>query len=134
MKVLLERIDALIEKDDLPWKRRGPTVTVEFVRNGRKQRVRISRIGPMYRFQSVVVESDFVKRSTAHWNRLAYRAWRKNALKEIITFAFDDEDRLIGLVEQPAVTVDPEEIRLYIETVARECDRFEYNLTGEDRE
>jgi len=47
-----------------------------------------------------------------------------------VTFAFDHNDRLVGVVEQPAATLDHEEVRVYIETLARECDRFEYTLTG----
>ena len=48
-----------------------------------------------------------------------------------MTFAFDDADRLVGLVEVPAATLDDEEFDLYVETLAKECDRFEYALTGQ---
>lgn len=49
-------------------------------------------------------------------------------------FAFDDQDRLIGLIEVPAATLDHEELEVYVETLAKECDRFEYALRGWDRE
>lgn len=75
-----------------------------------------------------------VTRDHARWRRIAYRAWRRNASKALVTFAFDDNDRLIGLIEVPTATLDHEELDLYIETVAKECDRFEYALTGEDVE
>ena len=42
--------------------------------------------------------------------------------------------RLIGVIEQPAQTLDREELVLHINTLARECDRFEYKLLGKDRE
>jgi hypothetical protein len=41
-------------------------------------------------------------------------------------------DHPIGVIEQPVATLDHEELVLYIETLARECDRFEYKLTGSD--
>jgi hypothetical protein len=55
-------------------------------------------------------------------------------MKDLITFAFDDRDNLVGVIEQPVLTLDYEELKLYIETLARECDRFEYILTGDDAE
>ena len=78
--------------------------------------------------------AEFVTRDEGAWRDLAYRAWRKNDLKEIVTFSFDRRHRLIGVIEQPAETLDREELVLYISTLARECDRFEYKLLGRDRE
>ena len=49
-------------------------------------------------------------------------------------FAFDENDRLIGVVEVPSGTLQDEELRIYIEALAKECDRFEYVLQGWDRE
>ena len=48
----------------------------------------------------------------------------KNDLKEIVTFSFDRRHRLIGVIEQPADTLDLEELLLYINTLARECLNF----------
>ena len=79
-----------------------------------------------------MVGRKYVTRNHAHWRRLAYRVWRKNAEKDLVSFAFDREDRLIGLIEQPLATMAPKELSFYVETVAKECDRFEYVLTGED--
>ena len=56
------------------------------------------------------------------------------AMKELGTFAFDEDDRLIGVVEVPSGTLQDEELRVYIEALAKECDRFEYALKGWDRE
>ena len=81
---------------------------------------------------STVVGRDFVTADDDAWRALAYRAWRKNALKDLVTFAFDSDDQLIGLIEQPVTTLDHEELQLYVETLAKECDRFEYVLTGRD--
>ncbi|MFH1144516.1 MAG: hypothetical protein V1774_08245 [Candidatus Eisenbacteria bacterium] len=65
---------------------------------------------------------------------LVYRVWRKNAEKQLVAFAFDGRDRLIGLVEHPIATMSPAELAFYVELLARECDRFEYVLRGEDEE
>ena len=70
----------------------------------------------------MVLPASEVTRNDEHWRRLAYRAWRRNASKALVTFAFDDEDRLIGLVEVSAATLDHEELDLYVETLAKECD------------
>lgn len=56
----------------------------------------------------------------------------KNDMKDLVSFAFDDKNNLVGVIEQPVLTTDYEELKLYIETLARECDRFEYILTGDD--
>ena len=58
----------------------------------------------------------------------------KNDMKDLVSFAFDDKNNLVGIIKQPALTLDHDELKLYIETFARECDRFEYILTGEDVE
>lgn len=134
MNSLGERIDRAILSERLPWKRSGALVDVELWANGRRQKVHLERRGAMYRFWSIVAGAGFVSRDDDTWRSLAYRAWRKNDLKEIVTFSFDRRNRLIGVIEQPVDTLDLEELVLYINTLARECDRFEYQLMGRDRE
>ena len=58
----------------------------------------------------------------------------KNDMKDLVSFAFDDKNNLVGIIKQPALTLDHDELKLYIEALARECDRFEYILTGKDIE
>jgi hypothetical protein len=134
MNSLTEQIDAVISAEHLPWERAGKLVDVELWAKGRRQKVHLERRGEMYRFWSIVAGAEFVTRDEGAWRDLAYRAWRKNDLKEIVTFSFDRRHRLIGVIEQPAETLDREELVLYISTLARECDRFEYKLLGRDRE
>ena len=130
MDILLKRVDRLIKREKLPWLRHGPTISVDLSQSGRSQQVRLERRDDLYIFRSVVVGSGFVTRTDTSWRELAHRVWRKNALKEFVTFAFDEMDRLIGFIEQPVATLDREELQFYIEVLARECDRFEYILTG----
>ena len=134
MKGLLSRIDQLSTRRGRRWTREGEVVRVKLHESGRSQAIRVSRDEDRYVFRSVVLHSSDATRNNEHRRRIAYRAWRRNASKPLVTFAFDDDDRLIGLIEVPAATLDHEEIDLYIETLARECDRFEYVLTGADAE
>lgn len=134
MNSLLEQVDTLITAENLPWTRKGSVLDVELWPNGRRQKVHLQRTGATYRFWSVVAGPAFVRKSDRAWRELAHRAWRKNDLKEIVTFSFDRRDRLIGVILQPAASLHREEIVLYIDSLARECDRFEYQLLGRDRE
>ena len=84
--------------------------------------------------QSTVLPSTEVTRKRRLLRDIAYRAWRRNAMTELVTFAFDENDRLIGVVEVPDGTLQDEELQVYIEALAKECDRFEYALKGWDRE
>jgi hypothetical protein len=134
MKDLLKRVDQAIEREDLPWERHDRTIEVELWRSGHGQRVHLDRVGERYVLWSTVVGPSYVTKSAKRWRDLAYRAWRKNALKELVTFSFDKRHRLIGVIEQPVATFDDEELVFYIKTLAQHCDRFEYILTGEDEE
>lgn len=134
MEALFEQIDRAIRDKDLSWERSGARVDVELWENGRHQKVHLDRKGESYRLWSVVAGASFVTQDDDAWRSLAYRAWRKNGMKEIVTFSFDRQHRLIGVIDQPSATFDREELVLYMNTLARECDRFEYKLLGKDQE
>jgi len=134
MKELIERVDRLIEAGEVAWERRNRSVQVQLWRGDRRHRVRFRRQDGMYVFYAIVVRADFVTRGVKKWNELARRVWRRNAVRQIVSFSFDEQDRLIGVIKQPAETLDDAELRFHIETLARECDRLEYVLTGEDVE
>ena len=134
MKMLVKWIDQLVTKDQLTWRRDGHAVRVELSRSGRTQTVQLSQEDRRYRFESTVLSSREVTRKPRLRRDIAYRAWRRNAMEELVTFAFDEDNRLIGVVEVPAGTLQDEELRMYIEVLAKECDRFEYALKGWDRE
>ena len=132
MKDLLERVDQAIECEDLRWERHDRTIEVELWRSGHRQTVHLDRVGDRYVLWSTVVGASYVTKSAKRWRDLAYRAWRKNALKELVAFSFDKRDQLIGVIEQPVATLDDEELVFYISTLAQHCDRFRYILTGRD--
>ncbi len=134
MKTLVEQLDRIVANNQLSWRRDGHSIRVELARSGRTQTVQLSLEDDRYRLQSTVLPAKEVTRKRCLWRDIAYRAWRRNAMKELVTFAFDEHDRLIGVVEVPAGTLQDEELRVYIEALAKECDRFEYALKGWDRE
>ena len=134
MKDLLDRVDDVIATQSLPWRREGDRVRVDLRRRARAQAVHLARVDDRYVFRSPVLPSSEVTQTDRRWRDLAYRAWRRNAAKDIVTFSFDEHDALIGVIDVPAATLNQEELRMYIEILAKECDRFEYALTGEDVE
>jgi hypothetical protein len=135
MKDLDTLVRDLIAADRPDWRWNGREVEVCFGDEGvgRRQIVRVARHGDIYRFSSLVLPARQVTRSVREWRLLAVRAWQRNARKSLVAFTFDADDDLIGVIEQPAATLDAEELRFYVDVLARECDRFEYVLTGEDR-
>ena len=134
MKTLVEQLDRLVAKNQLVWQRDGHSVRVELAKSGRTQTVQLNQEDGCYRFQSTVLPSTEVTRKRRLLRDIAYRAWRRNAMTELVTFAFDENDRLIGVVEVPDGMLQDEELQVYIEALAKECDRFEYALKGWDRE
>lgn len=134
MEALRSRIDSLITKRGLPWERRGRRCVIRFSEKGRKQVVRFERQNGLYVFTSIVLCAEDVPGNRKFKRDLIYRAWRKNALKEIITFSYDEEGNMVGVIQQPASTMDDKELMIYLDVLAKEADRFEFKLTGKDRE
>lgn len=64
---------------------------------------------------------------------IAERSWQRNRTTRLVGFHIDHRSRLIGSARVPRIGLTPQELATYIEAVARECDRYEYLLTGEDR-
>ena len=47
-------------------------------------------------------------------------------------FTIDHQERVVGRIDQPIESLHAKELKFYLETLARECDRLEYILTGTD--
>jgi hypothetical protein len=131
---LIARIDKIIARRKLPWAVSGNAIEVSLAAGERRHRVMLRYNDDHYVFTAVVAGKSLVTRSEKAWRDLAYWAWRKNSRKDLVGFAFDKKDRLLGVIEQPIETLDDEELIIYIQALAEECDRFEYKLTGKDRE
>jgi hypothetical protein len=131
IELLCDRIDALISDRDLPWSRKGRAVHVRFPRLNRGQTVRVTCLGPLYRFYSVLESADKIGGPIRRRARLRL-AWRRNALIDMVAFGLDWSGSLIGFLDRPAASLESGELEIYLETVARESDRLEYVLTGRD--
>ncbi|MCY3769382.1 MAG: hypothetical protein OXG56_08480 [Gammaproteobacteria bacterium] len=129
MEELLSWIDKLVAVEQLPWHRKGRRVRVSLYPDGRSQIVRLARQGDHYVLSSVIAHVNAVNEDR---RSLAYRLWRRNALKTVVTFTIDHRERVIGRIDQPIESLYDKELKFYLETLARECDRLEYILTGAD--
>jgi hypothetical protein len=133
MDKISQQVSHLISDAGRPWRFDGRTVHVAMQEEGRHQGVDLTREGDYYVLTGVVLSRADVTRSTKRWNDLACLAWQRNAEQELVSFGFDRQDRLIGQIRHLAEHLDPEELDLYIHVLARECDRFEYLLSGKDQ-
>ncbi len=129
MKRLCCWIDELIADESLPWKRNGDEVQIVLSRTLRSQTVQIARHKERYVLSSVIAHMSAVNENR---RSLAFRLWRRNSLKAVVTFVIDQQERVIGLIDLPTESARRDELKFYLESLARECDRLEYILTGTD--
>lgn len=61
-------------------------------------------------------------------------AWNRNRESDLVGFKRDCRGRLFGEAWIPLESLTPEEWSLYVHSLARACDRFEYLITGRDTE
>lgn len=127
---LIRSIPAARRRD---WELRGNRVIVIVGAGQRRQEIKIVEDGDKYVLTSRVLRGARIRRSPKWRRRVAQLSWERNAELQLVGFAFDDLDQLVGRIEHPAQHLDPEELEIYINALARECDQFEYQLTGEDR-
>lgn len=109
--------------------REGSDVVVSFG-DGRSQRVSVAEDGDVYVLSSFVVRRETV----ANTPDLALQVWKRNRAVALVGFRIDQRERLLGEAWVPKVGLTAEEFQLYVRTVAAECDRLEYLLTGRDKE
>jgi hypothetical protein len=107
----------------------GPDIVVGFS-DGRSQRVSIAEDDGAYVLSSFVARRETV----AGISDLALRVWERNRAVALVGFRIDQRERLVGEAWLPKVGLTAEEFQLYVRTVAAECDRLEYILTGRDKE
>lgn len=132
MRKLIECVERLAASKDRSWKADGTRLLLPVGSSGRHQEIRFRRDDADYVMTTVILGKALVTRDVGKWRLLAKLAWHRNAEHEIVTFAFDRYDRLVGQIRHPADHLDFEELEIYVTTLARECDRFEYLLSGRD--
>ncbi len=110
-------------------RRVGQRIEVRF-RNGRKQMVRIRRVGDRYELSSTVIGRR--RADGLGWEDLAERLWGRNREADVVGFGLDGRGRVVGKIDQLAQTFDQEELVYYLDRLAFECSRLEWVLTGTD--
>jgi hypothetical protein len=104
-------------------------VQVKFA-NGRHHVITVEENDDAYRFTGIIARPSIASGRAD----LALRAWIKNRATQLAGFMFDARERLVGETCLPKVGATAEEFQICIRTLAAECDRFEYLLTGKDNE
>jgi hypothetical protein len=105
------------------------SVEVGFV-DGRHHRVNIEDCGDQYQLRAFVVRQAVVNRMP----NLPMNAWSRNLSTPLVCFRIDHRGRLVGEAWVPKAGLCADEFQLYVRTLAVECDRYEYVLTGRDVE
>lgn len=106
-----------------------PYIDVRF-EDERRHRVMVKDEGDAYLISGFVVRQAVV----TSMPDLPVRVWLRNRATHLVGFRIDQRLRLVGEAWVPKSGLTPEEFQLYVRTVATECDRFEYILTGRDIE
>ncbi len=106
-----------------------PHVHVRFA-DERRHRVTVEDEGDAYLIRGFVVRQAMVRLIPD----LPIQAWIRNRATQLVGFRIDNRLRLVAEAWVPKPGLTPEEFQLYVRTVAAECDRFEYILTGRDTE
>ena len=114
------------------WEVHDDRIRVEVRGGSRHQIIAIERCDRLYVFTSVVLGTRSVTKDVRRWRRLVRLVWERNARHQLVTLRFDHRDRLVGQIQHQADFLDPEELELYVNALARQCDRLEYLLTGKD--
>lgn len=99
--------------------------------NGRGHRLRlIEADAETLRIEAVVCRPA----ALAEVEQVPLRVWRRNRGTRLVSFRVDHRGAVMGHAWVPRAALTAEELGVYIQAVATECDRFEYLLSGEDRE
>jgi hypothetical protein len=97
---------------------------------GRTHHVAVVEQEDGYMLRSLVVRAADVN-STPD---AAVKAWLRNRFTELVSFRIDNKGRMVGEAWAPKKGLTPEEFGTLVRAIASESDRFEYVLTGADRE
>lgn len=127
LRRLLQRLCQSRERN---WELQNNRLVVPVGKGGRQQEIEFERDGHDYVLTSVVLGRHQVTKDAKNWRELARLAWQRNAAGQVVAFAFDARDRLVGQIRHPAAHLDLEELDFYVTTLAYDCDRFEYLVSG----
>jgi hypothetical protein len=98
--------------------------------NTRGHRIEVRETPEVLELTGIVLRASAVAEITD----VCLRIWRHNRTTELVGFRLDHKGRLVGEAWVPKAGLTRAEFLLYVKHVAAECDRFEFHLTGQDRE
>lgn len=133
-------LDELIEEEPNRWSRTGGRVSVVLdsihtTSKPRKQEVRLIDKGDFVILQSVVAKSKELNISKKQDKlKLHQRIMERNAVKQVVALYIDNRDRVIGSASIHKNTITKSKLEFTLSILARDCDRFEYILHGEDNQ
>lgn len=107
----------------------GTQVTVD-LGDDRRHRVSVYDEADAYVVRGLVARRAVV----ASVPDLSIQVWQRNRAVSLIGFRIDHRDRLVGEAWIPKAGLTATEFQFHLRTVAVQCDRFEYILTGRDAE
>ena len=130
MDKLIRMLTHLAKVNGGHWELGKNRLSIPVGAGGQRQEIRFERSEEEYFLTSIVMGSHEVTQNANAWRELAIVAWQRNAAHELVTFAFDSHERLVGQIRHPAAHLDLEELECYVNSLVLECDRFRYLLTG----
>ena len=98
--------------------------------DGRHHRVDVTDEGDVYRIRGIVAR----RATVTSIPNLPIQIWKRNRTTHLVGFRIDRKMRLVAEAWAPKPGLTPEEFQFYLRSLAAECDRFEYILTGKDVE
>jgi hypothetical protein len=96
----------------------------------RQQLIRVSQTDATFELETTVARPGITRRL----DEPDVQAWRRNRSTKLVGFRLNQDGALIGESWIPKVGLTPEEFCFYVRQLAAEADRFEFLLTGQDRE
>lgn len=136
---LCKIVDELIETRQLEWIRTNKQLTVVVEKSAldiekvRKQNISITHKNGLFHFSSVVLSLKNLPSSDSNlYQEVLFRTMRRNATKPIVSLGVDGYKRIVGRISFPETSASADLVAFYVKMLARECDRFEYVLSGED--
>ena len=131
---LFECVRQLLDESELNGYLDDKYLTISIDKSIRNQKIELQVKNQTYKFKSKVARViDIIESPDMDEKDLILRILQRNALRLIVNLYIDRDGWVIGEVVYPAAHTQIEEIHFYLVTLARDCDRFEYILSGEDQ-
>jgi hypothetical protein len=140
MQKFNELVEVVIAELQKRWEHALPqekfTISLESDRlnvsftGGRKQQIVVKRRRASYTLTSNVLQRAKVEELGR--SNILRAIWTRNRSSRLVGFRLDKSGKVVGYIEHQAESLDPSDLAYCIEVLARECDRLEFVLSGED--